>query len=70
MRTSEKQKIIDSDPKYKLFDLIMTKGTGQVNECRNGHIWRTHKVKNGVDSWKVWVRVNGVDKVFKRGVSK
>jgi len=66
MRTSEALKIIKADPELYLLWLKKTKGTGYVNEARNGKLWRTHKVKNGVHTWKVWHN----DKVIKRGVAK
>ena len=70
MRSSEKQKQIDSIPELKLLDLKMTKGTGRVNMIRNGRIWREHRVKNGVDHYKIYDPTNDKLKVLKRGVAK
>ena len=67
MRSSEKQKLIDSDPKYKLFDLKRTKGTGKVAECKSGKLWIYHKVVKGIDHYKIY---NLKDKVIHRGVAK
>jgi hypothetical protein len=67
MRTSELQKLIDAIPELKLEQLKRLGLTGKVNETRNGKLWRTHDVKNGVDHYEVY---NLNDKVIKRGVSK
>ena len=67
MRSSELWKEICKHPKAKLAVMQALKMTGQVNETKNGKLWRTHKVKNGVDHYKIW---NLKDKVIKTGVSK
>ena len=67
MRSAEILKQINAIPELKLQYLKSLKLSGQVNETKNGKLWRTHKVKKGVDHYKIW---NLKDKVIKTGVSK
>lgn len=67
MRSSEKQKQIDSIPELKLLDLKMTKGTGHVVKTRNGKLWSEHIVRTGVEHYKIY---DLKDNVIKRGIAK
>jgi hypothetical protein len=54
MRSSELLKKIKQDPELHIAYLKSFKLTGQVNEARDGKIWRTHQVNNGVHNYKLW----------------
>jgi hypothetical protein len=66
MRTSEAEKVIKNNPHLYLEWLKIIKGTGIVNECRNGKLWRSHRVKNGIDNYTVY---DLKDHVIKKGVA-
>jgi hypothetical protein len=70
MRSSEKQKQIDSDPVQKLCDLKRNKLTGRAIELKNGRVWIDHVVKKGVDHYKVYDPTSKQLRVIKKGIAK
>lgn len=69
MRTSEAMKIIKSSPELYLLWLKKTKGTGRVDEHKNGKIWRVHRVKNGIDNYTVYDPTSKNSNVLKKGIA-
>ena len=69
MRSSEKQKQIDSMPEFKLLDLKLCKKSGQVNftykDCKR--LWKQYVVKKGVVKYWIYDRSG---KLIKKGVEK
>jgi hypothetical protein len=54
MRSSEERKRIRQHPELEIAYLKTFKLTGQVNEAKDGKIWKTHQVNNGVHNYKLW----------------
>ena len=69
MRSSEKQKEIDSMPEFKLLDLKLNKKSGQVNFCYKDckKLWKSCIVRKGLVRYWIY---NRDGKLIKKGVEK
>jgi hypothetical protein len=67
MRSSEKQKQIDSIPEYRLFDLKINKKSGQVNFPYKDikKLWKSCIVQKGIVKYWIYDRSG---KLIKKGV--